>query len=225
MRRRKGVPFYVTFFAIGLLFSFGGFILGYYRYGGSEIEESPYRYEQQSENTADEGQIHEYNEETNININNEYTDREEDWPASNYENLISNETNIKLKTVYTQCGSTVEERMDLLEAWVGFEESQLKAYLESQQNQQTILSFTTNEVVLMEEKNEVCPAHLNYFLVAEKDGYIVVYHFNERGLKSLIRETRISIATLPPVDQEKLKRGILKKTEREVEQILEDYSS
>ncbi len=77
-------------------------------------------------------------------------------------------------------------------------------------------------MLLYKEINHVRP---NHYYVTQENGHIVVYKYDEISGITVVDKTNILITTLPQIDQDLIKEGILLKNKQEVSQLLEDYSS
>ena len=64
-----------------------------------------------------------------------------------------------------------------------------------------------------------------YYLVKEVDGVIKVFFYNDQGKEALVRETDIAFSLLSVVDQALFQKGIIKHTEEELDELLQDFES
>ncbi|AKL95167.1 hypothetical protein CACET_c17190 [Clostridium aceticum] len=211
-RKRKRFPFKVAFFIIAFSFILVGFFVGYYRFSSPQEEEIPFAEKNNVELKEDIDDIYEVRE------NNEAA-------VTQYEDRIELETRIVYRTLYTVCENTIEEVLAPVNIMVGLNEAGFQEYIVSSDPSFEIQKFSTEEVILYQRKEAICPNHYNQYLITDSEGYIAIYHINEGGEKILVEKTSISIAVLPHVDQEKLKTGIFRRTREEAYQLLEDYSS
>lgn len=198
---------------IGLI----SFAIGYYVYS-SKLDRERILEERRSHQAED---IEKSNNEENV-LNTDGKEIDTDQEVTQYGYTIEEDTKIIFRTLYTQCQTVEEEVQNPVEEFIGLTEIGLEKYIEANHLKWDIIRFTKGEVILLEKKEQMCP---NHFLVSVKDGYIAVYQYNEEGEKVLVEKTSIPISILPSVDQQKLNRGILLNTRKEVNQLLEDYSS
>lgn len=207
----------MIFILLAFSFIFAGFFIGYYRITPPGNQPPP---------ITEEGNL-----ETEVDLNDIEPDLntidmvEDERPVTHYEDNIGEETKIIYKTFYTVCQSTLEETLLPIESMIGLNKTGFQEYLTINNLLFDVENFSADEVVVFQTKDAISPKYFNTYLVTESDGYIAIYRIDERGDRILIEKTPISIAVLPHVDQEKLKRGIFRKTRAEVYQLLEDYSS
>lgn len=64
-----------------------------------------------------------------------------------------------------------------------------------------------------------------YYLVKEIDGVINIFYYDEQGKEKLIRKTDIAFSLLSVGDQELFQKGIIKKNEEELNELLQDFES
>jgi hypothetical protein len=69
------------------------------------------------------------------------------------------------------------------------------------------------------------PADSGYFLVKEVDGIIKIFYYDEEGKESLIRDTDIAFSLLSVADQEFFRKGVIKYTPEELNELLQDFES
>ncbi len=213
MRRRRVFPLIISFLVLALVFGSIGFVAAYYKYSGQIARE---RSERQKEQELLQALIKEQeNCSHNIDRSNEVT-------VTNYNDIINNETKLIYKTLHTQCEDIIEEVQKPEPELIGLNKDGFKEYLTKNQLNWEIERFSKEKVVLSRQVNKVCP---NHYLVTVNKGYITIYKYNEDGSKELVEQTDIPINILPVMDQEKLQKGILVDTKKEVNQLLEDYSS
>lgn len=68
-------------------------------------------------------------------------------------------------------------------------------------------------------------ADSGYYLIKEIDGVIKVFFYDEKGKESLIRETGIAFSLLSVGDQALFQKGIIKHSEEELDELLQDFES
>lgn len=64
-----------------------------------------------------------------------------------------------------------------------------------------------------------------YYLIKEENQVISVYYYNEKGQETFIKNTDISYLLLSEADQALFSEGIVKYTEEELEELLQDFGS
>jgi hypothetical protein len=64
-----------------------------------------------------------------------------------------------------------------------------------------------------------------YYLIKEIDGVIKIFYFNEDGKESLIRETDIAFSLLSVTDQTLFRKGIIRHSPEELDELLQDFES
>ncbi len=213
MRRRRTLPLIVSFLILASVFSLIGFTAAYYKYSGQIAREKSERQEEQellqALIRAQENSLH------NVDKNSETA-------VTNYSDIINYETQLVYRTLYAQCEDVVDEVQGPILELIGLNKDGLEEYLIKNQLNWEIEGFSKEKVILLKRVAGICP---NHYLISVNKGYIVIYKYNEYGDKELIKQTDIPVNILPIVDQEKLQKGILVNTEKEVNQLLEDYSS
>lgn len=64
-----------------------------------------------------------------------------------------------------------------------------------------------------------------YYFIQAQQGFVKVFYFNEDGQGELVRTTAISFSLLSDLDQDLLQDGIVKKSEEEMMELLQDFES
>lgn len=65
----------------------------------------------------------------------------------------------------------------------------------------------------------------SYYLIKEVDGVIKIFHYNEDGKESLIKETDIAFSLLSVTDQTLFKKGVIRHSPEELDELLQDFES
>ena len=139
------------------------------------------------------------------------------------EDTISPNTNIVLKTYYTDCKHTISNFKSAADETVNMTREQYEKYILENQTNIKIISFSNREIVLREEKDHLCP---NHYIIGESNGYIAIYGIDENGKKYLDKVFKdYPISLLKEVDQERLKEGIIVDSEEELTDVLENFIS
>lgn len=216
-RRRRILPLVISFLILALVFGSIGFVAAYYKYSGQIAKE---RSERQKEQEllqalikAQEDSL--YNTDKNMGQNNEVA-------VTNYNDIIDSETRLVYKTLYTQCEDTIEEVQGPSPELIGLNKSGFEKHLTENQLNWEIEGFSKEEVTLLKRVDRTCP---NHYLISVNKGHIAIYKYDGDGNRELVEQTDIPINILPTVDQKKLQKGILVDTRKEVNQLLEDFSS
>jgi len=205
MGRKRRSSVLISFLVVSIFSASLGYIFGYYTYRPSRLGEI--------ENKTEKNNILEDRPDENLNS--------DDRTVTSQKEVINSNTRIILRTYYERCNESVDKEGQIENKMVGLNEIALNEYILNNMAPYDLLSFSKDEVILLQKKDEICPKH---FLVTDYNGFIIVYRFNEEGQRVVFQETSIPISMLPPVDQEKLKNGIIKNSVDEVTSLLEDYS-
>lgn len=64
-----------------------------------------------------------------------------------------------------------------------------------------------------------------YYFIQAQDGLVKIFHYDEDGQGKLMRTTSISFSLLSDIDQQLLEDGIVRHTEEEMQEFLQDYES
>ncbi len=64
-----------------------------------------------------------------------------------------------------------------------------------------------------------------YYLVKEVNGIIKIFYYDEEGKESLVRDTDIEFSLLGIADQALFKKGVVERTQEELEELLQDFES
>ncbi len=76
--------------------------------------------------------------------------------------------------------------------------------------------------------NKIDPADQKdkgYYLVKEVNGMIKIFYYNEEGKETLIRETDIAFSLLSVADQTLFRKGVIRHTPEELDELLQDFES
>ena len=69
------------------------------------------------------------------------------------------------------------------------------------------------------------PADKGYYLVKEVNGVIKIFYYDEEGKESLIRETDIAFSLLSVSDQTFFRKGVIRHSPEELDELLQDFES
>lgn len=64
-----------------------------------------------------------------------------------------------------------------------------------------------------------------FYLIKELDQVISIYYYDEKGEENFVRHTDIAFSLLSEADQALFSEGIIKYTEEELEELLQDFGS
>lgn len=64
-----------------------------------------------------------------------------------------------------------------------------------------------------------------YYLIKEVDGLIKIFYYDNQGKENLIRTTDIAFSLLSVTDQALFQKGVIKHTEEELDELLQDFES
>lgn len=131
--------------------------------------------------------------------------------------FLTPNTQLIFKTYYNYCKHTIDKSVQAVNDEINLNEQQLKEKYTGWE----VSAFSPPIVELSRTIDTYCP---NHFIIGADKGYIAIYVYDENGNKLLQEKTDISIATLPPEDQQALTAGIVVDTEDQKEQTLEGFS-
>ncbi|MGV8145664.1 MAG: hypothetical protein ACLKAK_05185 [Alkaliphilus sp.] len=218
MRRRK-MKSSLVFYSTIIVFSLISYLAGYYTYPSLNQNNKSLELNYQSnlkESSIIDQLIVEDRKEKNIQA-----DEELYQSVGQYTVNINEDTKIIFRKKYAVCNSTIEKNQ-LVFAWIGLSEKDLVERITNSHPDWKIIKFSSSKVVLYKEVNQVRP---NHYYVTQENGHIVVYRYDETRGVTVVDKTNILITTLPQIDQDFIKEGVLLKNKQEVRQLLEDYSS
>lgn len=136
---------------------------------------------------------------------------------------ISPNTFIEIRIHYKACNHNITKLNEKDENIINMSEDEYREYLQENYPNVRIVSFSSKEIILEEDRNHLCP---NHYIIGEHEGKIAIYKINENGEKYLDRIFKdYPIATLKEIDQEKLKEGIVVDSEEELSDVLENFIS
>lgn len=121
-----------------------------------------------------------------------------------------------VETYYKKCGHITNKYSNLPEGDVNL----TKEEIQKKYPDYKIKNFTSNEVVLYQEKDGECGEH---YLVKDKDGLITIYEILEDKTEKEIEATGITTEYLPETDKINMKKGITVNGKQNLNQLLEDF--
>lgn len=149
----------------------------------------------------------------------------DEYEGLEYENTIKTNTqeektspncSLITKIYYERCGHTTSQYSNLPQDLVNL----TKDEIQERYQEYEIESFTSNEVILYQEKEGECGEH---YTVKDKDGFITVYQILEDGSEKEIEITGVSTEYLPETDQINMKHGIQINGKQALNQLIEDF--
>ena len=123
---------------------------------------------------------------------------------------------VTVETYYAKCGHNEIEKKKIEIDDINKTEKELK----EKYGEYKITKFSSDEVKLYREKNQMCE---NHYVIKEREGKIAIYNVNEDGKETFKSDTEILTKYLPEEDLELLKKGIKANSEAQLNQILSDY--
>jgi hypothetical protein len=136
--------------------------------------------------------------------------------------LVDKNTVLKITTKYDKCEHVQTKENTASKEIIGLSETEFKEYMKKNYSKFKLLSFKSEEINLLKEINSYCDKH---YEIGEDNGYIVIYKYDENGNKNLVEKTQSSISSLPSVDQEQIKSGLILNSVDELNERLEDFLS
>ncbi len=137
--------------------------------------------------------------------------------ANFQENKTSPTTNLTIRIFYKQCNHLVEttEKISDKES-INLTEEEFK----QKYNDWEIQRFTSSEIIIYKEVDDYCNEH---YIIGEQDGCVAVYKIDKDGEEKINKLTDISINYLTNEDVEKIKKGIMVYSKKELNKTLEDF--
>lgn len=146
----------------------------------------------------------------------EYMKKEDLEQANSTEEKISPNTRMILNKIYSLCGHTKSEEVELPQELVNMTKEQLA----EEYKDWNIDGFSESEIVLSKKFDGQCGEH---YVLKDNDGIIAIYKINEDGKEELVDETEISTDYLTDTDLIEIKKGIKVVGLEELNKLLEDY--
>lgn len=136
---------------------------------------------------------------------------------------ISPNTFIEKSIHYKDCNHNIIKLNDADDEIINMTESQYKKYMKENYSNIKIVDFSSERIILQEERNHMCP---NHYIVSESEGKIAIYRIDENGEKYLDKVFNdYPISLLKKIDQDKLMEGIVVDSEEELSNVLENFIS
>lgn len=139
------------------------------------------------------------------------------------EDRISPNTVIEVETIYKKCNHNITKILEVDDIIINMTEEEYRDYMQENFPNVKIVSFSSKEILLEEERNHICP---NHYIVGESDGKVAIYRIDENGEKYIYKLfNEYSTSLLKEIDQRRLKEGIIVDSEEELSDVLENFIS
>lgn len=159
----------------------------------------------------------------NVVEQNTEIDSLEDLPIIQEVERITPNTFIEIRVHYSQCNHNIIKLNEKDNNIVNMTEEEYKAYLKENYPNVRLISFSSREIRLEENRNHLCP---NHYIIGEHDGKVAIFKIDENGEKYLDKVfIDYPLSLLKEIDQEKLRDGIIVDTEEELSDVLENFIS
>ncbi len=188
-----------TIFIVCLLILIVAFFLGLYLYKINTIDNNLKIGEELIEDECTK-----FEEQNSIKVNSS-------------ENKTSINTKLTIKILYKECNH-IKETTELItdESLINLTEEEFR----NKYKEWDVQKFTLSEIVIYKEVDDFCNEH---YKIQDKDGYITVYQIDKAGNVISEKQTNIAIEYLTNDDIEKIKKGIIVYSTKELNKIIEDY--
>lgn len=118
--------------------------------------------------------------------------------------------------ITTKVGTVDEEVVNMIKG-------EFSQYMEENNPNKRLISYSTNKITMAVVKNHLCEKH---YIIGERDGNIAIFKIGENGEKLLDKVfSDYPISLLMEIDQEKIINGIVVDSEEELSQVLENFIS
>lgn len=136
--------------------------------------------------------------------------------ANTQEEKTSPNCSFNIKTHFLSCGHTQNEYNNLPQDLVNLTKEQIQEKYQGYE----IESFSSNKVILYQEKQGECGEH---YLVKDKEGQVTIYQILENSSPKELEITGITTEYLPETDKINMKNGIQVNGKQALNQLIEDY--
>lgn len=136
--------------------------------------------------------------------------------------LVDKNAVLKITTKYGKCEHVETTENPVSKDTIGLSEAEFKEYMKKNYSKFKLLSFKSKEINLLKEIDSYCDKH---YEIGEDNGYIIIYKYDEKGNKNVFKKTEASITSLPSIDQEQIKSGLILNSLEELNERLEDFGS
>ncbi len=132
------------------------------------------------------------------------------------EEKISPNCKMTFRIFYTKCKDEINEYVKVPESLVNCS----KEEVEKQYKDWKIEKFSSENIVLYKQIDEVCGQH---YILKQEDGKIVIYKLSEEGKEVLYEKTDIAIDYLPNKDKEAIKEGYKINGKEKLNKLIESF--
>lgn len=147
----------------------------------------------------------------------EYEGIQEDTLKANSEQeKTSPNCSLTINTYYKKCGHTTSQYSNLPVEDVNL----TKEDIEEKYKEYRIEKFSSNELILYQEKEGECGEH---YVLKDKEGMLTVYQILENGEEVEVETTSVSIEYLPDTDRINIINGIEVNGKQALNQLIEDF--
>ncbi len=163
-------------------------------------------------------------EETEIAEEEILDDCTDEYEMMNQETKVTNSEeektspncSLEIKTYFKGCQHITRQYSNLPENLVNLAKDEIQEIYPDYM----IQSFSSNEIVLYNQKEGSCGEH---YLVKSENGIVSIYKVLEDGNLEKIEDTKISIEYLPETDKTNMEKGIEVNGKQNLNQLLEDF--
>lgn len=160
-----------------------------------------------------------------IAVENTVVNETKEEISTNNLNIVETNTNeirispnafITFKEVYSKCGHTTEEFVEVPKEFVNLTENELK----EKYKEWTVEKFTDTDIILKKEVDGSCNEH---YIVKDVNGVVTVYQVLEDGTQKEYLVTDIATEYLTDTDKISMEKGIEVNGKQNLNQLIENY--
>ncbi len=89
----------------------------------------------------------------------------------------------------------------------------------------TNMTDTPSGIIDSESGDNQNSSNSDYYLVKEVNGIIKIFYYDEFGKETFIKDTDIAFSILSVADQELFRKGVIKLSTEELDELLQDFES
>lgn len=132
------------------------------------------------------------------------------------EQKVSPNAMLILKCYYNECGHTTKEYLSVPSDLINLSKNEVQEKYQEWE----LEGFSSNEIVLKQEKQGICNEH---YVLREEDERIVVYRIDENNQEKIYERTGILTKYLPETDRINIQNGIFVNGKEALNCLIEDY--
>ena len=136
--------------------------------------------------------------------------------ANSQEEKVSPYCSFTIKTICKGCGHIKEEYPKLPEDLVNCN----KVQVAEKYKDYKIEKFSSNEIVLLQEKDGECGEH---YIVKDNNGNVTIYQKTQDGIEKMLEQTDIATDYLTETDKVEIEKGIEINGKQELNQFIENF--